>query len=251
VKAVNLIPVDERRGGGSSGNGSYVILGALGVLVIAVAAWVLAGNSVKTKQDELARKSAEVTTVEAKAQALRPYREFASLSQSRTATVASLAKSRFDWDRALRDVARVLPRNVWLTALTGTVAPGVQLDGGSASGDTGPLRSAIPAPAIEMVGCTTSQSNVARVVTRLRLVRGATRVSLGSSQKSDGAGGGGAGGGDCRNGNKRFPQFSVVVFFNAPPAASAPVAPAPAQTTGDQTGASDVPASTSVGGAAG
>jgi Tfp pilus assembly protein PilN len=251
MKAVNLIPVDERRGGGGGGNGGYVILGVLAALVLAVGAWVATGNSVKSKKDDLARKTTEVATAESKAEALRPYREFAALSQTRTATVASLAKSRFDWDRALRDVARVLPRNVWLTALTGSVAPGVQLDGSSAGGDTGPLRSSIQAPALEMVGCTTSQSDVAKVVTRLRLVRGATRVSLGSSQKSDGGGGGGGTGGDCRNGNQRFPQFQVVVFFTAPPAASAPTAPAPAGTIGDQTGASDVPASTSVGGAAG
>jgi hypothetical protein len=110
----------------------------------------------------------------------------------------------------------------------------VQLEG--AAGSSGSLRSALPVPAIEIIGCTTSQRNVSRVITRMRLVKGVQRVTLGSAEKADSAGGGGGGGGtDCRNGSDTFPQFSLVVFFNAPataaasaPAAGATPAPAPA-----------------------
>jgi Tfp pilus assembly protein PilN len=226
VRAVNLVPGDQRRGGGGgaagrTGSAVYIVLGALGVLVVAMAVYVLTGNQVNSRQAEVAKTTQEATTLEQQAAALKPYTEFATLSETRLQTVASLADSRFDWERAMRDLARALPGNVWLTSLVGTVKPGVTVEGG-ASGATGSLRSAVQAPAIEMVGCTDSQSSVSRVMARLRTIRGVQRVSLASSEKAEGAagpGGGGGNSGDCRNGNGHFPQFELVIFFDAPKSA--------------------------------
>ena len=234
MRAVNLIPREERRGGhgapGRSGGAVYILLGALSVLVVAVAAYVLTNNSIKDKTAKLAKVTNETTAAEAQAAALRPYREFASLEQTRATTVASLATSRFDWERVMRQLAIVLPEHVWLTSVVGTVAPGVAFSsgGGANAGGTGSLRSAVQSPAIELVGCTVNQAEVSRVMVRLRQMDGVTRVSLGSSEKAanaagstGGAGGsgassgGGGGGGDCRGGNAKFPQFQMVVFFKA------------------------------------
>jgi Tfp pilus assembly protein PilN len=231
MKAVNLIPVEERRGGGGaagkSGGAAYILLGLLGMLVIMAAAYTLAGKSVSDRKSDLQRTRAEATAVQSKADELAPYTRFSQLREQRVQTVQSLAGSRFDWSKSMHEVARVVPSNVWLTSMTGTVAPGVQLEG--AAGSSGSLRSAMPVPAIEIVGCTTSQRNVSRFISRMRLVKGVQRVSLGSAEKADAAGGGGGGGGtDCRNGSASFPQFQLVIFFNAPaPAASAaPATPA-------------------------
>lgn len=233
MRAVNLIPADERRGGaggsGRSGGAVYVLLGVLAVAVLAVSAYVLTGNSVNDKTAELASASAKADSAEQQAAALKPYAEFAKLEQQRVATVKSLASSRFDWDRTLRQLSKVMPDNVWLSSFLATVKPTVTVDGGGASGDTGNIRQASQNPAIEMVGCTTSQDEVARLMTRLRLMGGVDHVVLSSSEKattntaaasapasgSDSAGG--AGNGDCRHGSNRFPQFSIVVLFKAPP----------------------------------
>ena len=224
MRAVNLIPSDQRRGGGGgsggrTGSAVYIVLGALGALVLATAVYTLTGNQVNSRKGEVAKVSQEATTLEQQASALKPYTQFASLSESRLQTVSSLADSRFNWERAMRDLARALPGDVWLTSLIGTVAPGVTLEGGG-GGSTGSLRSAVKAPAIEIVGCTDSQSSVSRVMARLRTMRGVQRVSLASSEKAEGAGGPGGGGGgsatDCRNGSSHFPQFQIVVFFDAP-----------------------------------
>jgi Tfp pilus assembly protein PilN len=222
VRAVNLIPGDSgrRAGSGRAGSAAYYVLGGLGVLVVAMAVYVLTGNQVSSRQGELASATSEATSLEQQAAALKPYADFATLSQTRTQTVTSLADSRFDWERAMRDLARALPENVWLTSLTGTVKPGVSFDGGG-GGAAGSLRAALQSPAIEMLGCTESQSEVSRVIARLRTMRGVQRVSLASSEKAEGAsgpGGGGssAAGGDCRQGSSRFPQFNVVVFFDTP-----------------------------------
>jgi Tfp pilus assembly protein PilN len=225
VRAVNLIPNDQRRGGGGgsggrTGSAVYVVLGALGALVLAMAVYVLTGNQVTTRQGDVAKANQAATTLEQQAAALQPYAQFASLSESRLQTVSSLADSRFNWERAMRDLARALPGDVWLSSLVGTVAPGVTVKGGG--GSTASLRSAVQAPAIEIVGCTDSQSSVSRVMARLRTMRGAQRVSLASSQKAEGAAGpvgGGASSADCRNGNSHFPQFQLVIFFDAPKSA--------------------------------
>jgi Tfp pilus assembly protein PilN len=222
VRAVNLIPRDQRRGGGGgpggrTGSAVYILLGVLGALVLAMSVYVLTGNQVNSRKGEVAKVNQEATALEQQAAALKPYSQFATLSKSRLETVTSLADSRFNWERAMRDLARALPDDVWLTSLVGTVAPGVTLEGGG-GGSTGSLRSAVTMPAIELVGCTESQSSVSRVMARLRTMRGVQRVSLASSEKAEGTAGGGGGGStaDCRNGSSQFPQFELVIFFDAP-----------------------------------
>src|SRR5207244_7898156 len=133
-----------------------------------------------------------------RAAVLKPYSDFAQLRQTRIATVAELADSRFDWDRAMRQLARVLPGNVWLTSFVGTVKPGVSFSGaGGAGTGTSQVRGDLPVPAVELVGCTETQAEVARVIARLRQIEDVTRVTLVSSEKSDSAGASGAPSGDA------------------------------------------------------
>jgi Tfp pilus assembly protein PilN len=252
VKAVNLIPAEERRGaggmGGRSGGAAYIVLGALAALLVLATAYTLAGRTVHDRKGELARVEADAQAAEARAAELSAYTSFATLRAARVQTVRSIASSRFDWSFAMHEVARVIPDDVWLTTLTGTVSPDVALSSGA--GGSGALRGAIPDPAIELTGCTTTQDEVARMMTRMRLIDGVRRVSLQESSKSDASGGGGGGGGgdDCRYGSDRFPKFSLVVFFEPvpQPAAATPATAAPAaadatapasQTTTSPTGA--------------
>jgi Tfp pilus assembly protein PilN len=220
MRAVNLIPAEDQRGlrGSGSGLGSYIILGILALAVAASAATALTSRSLAERRDELASVQARTRTAEAEVQRLANYTGFSSLRQKRAETVRSLAASRFDWSHTLHEVARTMPSDAWLTSLRGTVAPGISVEGGSDD----PLRSSVAAPALELVGCTTSQGDVARVISSLRRVDGVQRVSLSSSQKLDnssGTGSGSSNGGDCRHGNLRFPEFSMTLFFSALPAA--------------------------------
>jgi Tfp pilus assembly protein PilN len=195
-------------------------------------------KSVSDKKAEVARVSQEATVAEAKAAALQSYTKFASVRAKRVDTVSQLAASRFDWAHSLREVARVLPTNAWLTSLTGTTSPSVSVSGG-AGGGGGSLRSAMDVPAIEIAGCTTSQASVAKMMARLRLIDGVQRVSLEDSTKnvsSSGAGGGGgaaasggSSGNDCRGASSHFPLFNIVVFYDAP-SATVPVTGGTTQT---------------------
>jgi Tfp pilus assembly protein PilN len=218
MRAVNLIPVEDRRGGGGAGSGlgSYIVLGVLAVVVAMSASYTLANRSLSDRRAELASVQAQVQAAEAKAQRLSSYTSFAALRQKRTATVSSLASSRFDWSHALHEVARTIPSNAWVTSLRGTVAPGVAVEGGSDD----PLRATIPSPAIELVGCTVSQKDVSSVISSLRRINGVQRVTLSSSEKltgatTDAASGGGSDA-DCRHGNAHYPLFSMTLFFATP-----------------------------------
>jgi Tfp pilus assembly protein PilN len=240
MKAVNLIPSDApggRSGGARTGVATYAVLGVLAVLLAGVTAFVLTGNDVAKRRDELATLQTQATAVQLQAERLHPYVQFATLAQARVETVRQLGAARFNWHRAFTDLSTVLPDNVWLTSLLGTVAPGVTVDGGT-SGGTNSLRSSVPNPAIELTGCTTSHDDVVRLVSRLRLLHGVQRVSLADSMEEDStagsSGGGGSSGGsdgDCRHGHANFPQFDVVVFFAPLPTAQAPASAAATATT--------------------
>src|SRR4051794_28736578 len=191
MKAVNLLPHDTRGAAkapaehaavvttdGASGFGAFVLLGALALAVLAVAGVVLAGNTIKDREAQLASVQAQQKQIEGRAAKLKPYAEFDQLASERVATVKDLAGHRFDWEQALRDLSRALPADVTLSSIDGNVST----DSGGAGGSA--LRSAIAAPAITLDGCTTNQHSVARLMARLRNVDGVTRVSLSKSEKS-------------------------------------------------------------------
>jgi Tfp pilus assembly protein PilN len=216
MKAVNLIPPDARKSGRGSagpgfatGIGAYVLLGALAVAVLMAGAWAMTGRQLSDKQTDLARVQREAQTAEAKVASLAPYKQFSTLATSRVDTLTGLIDGRFDWSAGLREVARVIPADVDLTSLVGTTSPSSRVEG---AGGNGSLRSALPVPAIDLIGCARSQSRVAELLARLRAVDGVQRVSLSSSEKSDSAS---LSDTDCRR-TVRMPQFQVTVFFRAP-----------------------------------
>jgi len=216
MKAVNLIPADERRSSGAgAGIGSYVLLALLALVVVGGAAFTLVNRDIKDKRKELASVQQRVQAAQNEAEALKAYTAFTAVRQQRSETVRSLATSRFDWAHALREVARTMPKDTWLTSMRATVTPTTTVEGGVAD----PLRAAVQSPAIEIVGCTTSQDKVAGVISSLRRADGVQRISLSSTERLDATAGAGVGGGqsgDCRNGNARFPKFSMTLFYNAP-----------------------------------
>lgn len=231
MRAVNLIPGDAGRPGGGSGIAPFALIAVLALALVAAVAYVTTHNTVVERRAELASANAQLQTLQAQAAAVKPYTEFAQLADARVATVRQLGSTRFDWHRAFHDLAVVLPDDVWLTSLLGTVTTGVNVEG-AASGGTGTVRAALPSPAIELVGCTTGQARVARLISRLRLMTGVQRVSLADSVKVDGGEPSAGASGDCTHGDGHFPRFEIVVFFDAP---AAPAAPATTATSSDAT----------------
>jgi Tfp pilus assembly protein PilN len=233
VRPINLIPEGERRGQQADlrkGPVAYIVVGALVAMLVGVTALVLTGNQISDGKSELAQLKREDAAAQARAERLAAYTQFRSISEQRIATVSSLADSRFDWERVMRELALVLPHSVWLVKLTGTAGPGVAVGGGAGGGgggssSSGGLRAAAPGPALEISGCAENQNAVAAFVTALKDIDGVTRVGVQSSKLAESQEGGGgsaeegsssAGGEECRT--RRFiAKFEIVVAFDAAP----------------------------------
>jgi type VII secretion effector (TIGR04197 family) len=219
LRPVNLIPPEERPGERRPMRGgplAYVIVGALAAAVIGVAVLAITGNQISESKAEITRLEGEKSAVEARAQELDAYTQFHSVSEQRTATITSLADSRFDWQRVMHELALILPDDVWLTNLTGTASPNVSVDGAGSIA----LRSTIPGPALELTGCTTSQSAVARFIQALKEIDGVTRVGVQTSSLSGSNASSGSGSGSSTCGSKTpVAQFQMVLAFDAAPVA--------------------------------
>ena len=85
----------------------------------ALAAYVLAGNTVKDREAELAAATAKSAAVTQQVTALKPYADFESVANTRVQTVKDLANSRFDWEQALRDLSRAVPADVTIAHAQG------------------------------------------------------------------------------------------------------------------------------------
>jgi Tfp pilus assembly protein PilN len=238
VRPVNLIPAEDRRGEHAplrSGPLAYILVAALVAVLAGVTMLVLTGNQVSESESEVASLEVEDARERARAERLAAYTQFRDLSEQRVATVASLANSRFDWERVMRELSLILPDDAWLVGLSATAAPGVAIDGGGEGASA--LRASAPGPALELSGCATGQEAVASFVTALKDIDGVTRVGVQSSElpeKDDGDNGGGGDSGDsgdeCRT-REFIAKFEVVVAFDAAPVSAASSGVAPVATT--------------------
>lgn len=221
MRPVNLIPLEQRRGEQAqlrTGPLMYIVLGALALLLVGVAMLVTTNNQISDSKAEVAALEHEDAVAQAKAKRLAAYSQFRTLSEQRISTVRSLADSRFDWERVMRELSLVLPSNVWLTNLTASATPSSTVSGEGGGGASG-LRGGIAGPALELTGCANGQQAVAGFVTALKDIDGVTRVGVQSSElASDGneAGSGEGGAGDCRT-RPSIAQFSLVIAFDAAP----------------------------------
>jgi Tfp pilus assembly protein PilN len=238
MRPVDLIPSEQRRGAHApmrTGPLPYLLIGALVAVLAGVSALVLTDSRIAERESEVARLEREDAATKARAERLAAYVQFRTLHEQRVATISSLADSRFDWERVMRELSLILPHDAWLVSLNATASPEASGGGESAGGGGSSLRGSAPGPALEIKGCATGQEAVAGFVTALKDIDGVTRVGVESSELAEGesspaASGGGeaaAGGGneDCRT-RDFIAQFSIVVAFDAapvPPSASTEV----------------------------
>lgn len=237
MRPVNLIPVEERRGEHGpmrTGPVPYLLVGALVAALLGVTALVLTSNQIADSKAEVVQLKREDAVATARVERLAAYTQFRALQEQRLATVTSLADSRFDWERVMRELSLILPQNVWLVSLEATASPEASTGGEGGGGSGGNLRDAAPGPALQISGCASGQEAVAGFVTALKDIDGVTRVGVQSSELS-GQTSSGSGGEDCRT-REFIAKFEIVVAFDAAPvpatasATEAPTAP-PAETT--------------------
>ena len=109
MRPVNLIPPDERgsdRAAMRTGAFSYVLIGALALALLGVIALAFTSKQVSDRKSEVAKLQAQEQQAEAKAQSLQAFANFRAVQEQRSATITSLAQSRFDWQRVHRTSSR-------------------------------------------------------------------------------------------------------------------------------------------------
>ena len=196
MKAVNLIPGDararwQRRVDHSPQAPTYAVLGLLAVALAFVTVYVLASNSIADKQGQ-AREPPGRSSRRSRPQTsnLVNYTQFQQLVQTRTGRSRRSPRGATTGNqRAARTSRRSCRRTRRSQTLNATVRDPRLGTGGASAGceRQRSLLGSTTGPAIELTGCTKSQDDVARLMSRLRLVDGVTRVTLGNSQKPNGA----------------------------------------------------------------
>jgi Tfp pilus assembly protein PilN len=188
MKAVNLIPNDQRRAqaSGERSGGGYVVLGVLGVLLVMAVAYVMTANGVNDSKTKAAKAKQEAHTLEAQASQLQSFTDFSSVKQARLEAVKAAAESRFDWERLIREVSRVMPDGSWLQSTDASVLG--DTSGGATPAPTTPAATttAPTGPTATFVGCTPRQSEVAKILVRLREMHRVTDVKLNESLQEEG-----------------------------------------------------------------
>jgi Tfp pilus assembly protein PilN len=224
MRAVNLIPSEQRSGGtvGSRSEGAaFAVLALLAGIAVLVFMYGSAHHQLSSRRAEAASLTAQAQQLQSQASQLASYTSFVAMREQRIQAVATLVGSRFDWSAAMGELSRVLPADVSLSSLQGTVgsttstakAPSSVTSTSTASASTA-VSSATPpgtVPTFTLSGCATSQATVADMLVRLRLINGVSNVTLLSSTAATSGGGGG---GSCAAGD---PLFSVQVSFEALP----------------------------------
>jgi hypothetical protein len=245
MRAVNLIPSDDRASGvggvgaGRSEGAAYGVLALLAGLALLALLYGLARHQVSSRRAQLATVEASTQRVRSAATALSSYSSFDALREQRVKAVNELVDARFDWAHTLHELGRVIPSGTSISTLTGTI--GAAAAAGATGAATAPsattsttsgassttagapaagVTSATPpgsVPTITLGGCATSQAKVALTLERLRLIDGVSNVSLKSSVKATRAAAGSASGPSegCTGA-----AFSVTLTFQALPAVS-------------------------------
>ena len=191
MRPVNLVPQDQRRRTPSegSGKGAHAVLGILAVLLAMAVVYVLTANSVTEKESQAEQARIEADQLEAQAATKDSFTDFAEIAQTRAASVASVASTRFDWERLMRELSRVMPEGSWLTSASASVTGATD-----AASATAPATPAAPAtagaggPSANLVGCTPKHSDVARMMVRLRQLHRVVDVELTQSSRADAEG---------------------------------------------------------------
>ena len=236
MRAVNLIPAEQREGaGGAAGRSqgaAYALLAVLAGVALLALLFGQAHRQVSTRHDQLASLTARAQQAQDQASGLSAYTTFTTLREEREHAVSQLVDSRFDWAHSFHELGRVLPSTASISLIEGAVGSAAS-SAASAAGKTAsatPVSATPPGsvPTFTLTGCATSQAQVAVTLNRLRLIDGVSEVTLQSST-AGGAGGGSSTAGCPPNG----PAFTALLTFDSLPAAtSAGTSPAAATSGG-------------------
>ncbi len=228
MKPVNLLPQDARRAqaSGERSGSAYVIVGVLGALLLMVLGYVVVSNQVTTKTNRAAAAEARATALESQAAQKNAFTDFATIKNQRLLSVSSIAATRFDWERFMRELSRIMPEKSWIqTADASTTGDATSSSAGAAPTPGSPAATAAStpttaaSPTANLVGCVPGQQDTAKMMVRLRQLYRVSDVELQESVRETSGGTAKTTIDNCG----AFYKFNITVTFSpTPPVKEAP-----------------------------
>jgi Tfp pilus assembly protein PilN len=213
MRAVNLLPKDSARRAGPPVPTAVAatVIGGLVLVSLMISVLLLSAHGkVKSRQLELAQKQAELAAIPVPAQSrLQQQDALVADKSARVAALNAALSKRIAWDRVLREVALVLPDDVWLLSLSATAPSSATATPAISTSST----STSSTPALggqlgfSIEGYTYSHDAVARLLTRLAIVPDLQQVQLVSSEQA-------------KLGNRTVIHFKISANVRAPGASS-------------------------------
>jgi Tfp pilus assembly protein PilN len=178
MKRIDLLPPEQRVKASRERGLLWAILILVAIVVALGLVYVWQNGQVSDKQAQLDQLTAEVAAVQQEMLALAPYAAIQTTRTSMTQTAKGIYDSRVSWATILQEISLVIPENVRLQSLTGTV-PATMLPGPA----TPPVDATVAAvtPDITFTGTTYTHKDVAEFMTRLGLIPQLSNVQLASS----------------------------------------------------------------------
>ena len=112
MRAVNLIPAEQRKGGAVGRRSQGIAFGVLGLLAgaaILVFLYGSASHQLASRKAEAAALTQQAQQVQAQAAQLSSYTSFMQMREQRLQAISQLVGSRFDWSATMNELSRVLP----------------------------------------------------------------------------------------------------------------------------------------------
>ena len=178
MKRIDLLPPEQRVKASRERGLLWAILILVAVVVALGLVYVWQNSQVTDKQAQLDQLTAEVAVVQQQMLALAPYAAIQTTRTAMTQTARGIYDSRVPWATILQQISLVIPENVRLQSLTGTV-PATMLPGPA----TPPVAGTVGAvtPDITFTGTSYTHKDVAEFMTRLGLIPQLSNVQLASS----------------------------------------------------------------------
>ncbi len=181
MRAVNLIPAEDRPGAGGlagrSGGVVYVVAGGLAGLVALGVVYASSVHTVASRKGELASLTEQVAAVNAQSQSLAPYVQVAATIEQKVQATVSLTEQRFNWPAAMQQLALAVPDDDPFTGFSASVTAGPTASvGGSTTGG-------VP---FSLSGCANSQGEIPALLTDLASVPAVSDVQLVSTVENPG-----------------------------------------------------------------
>jgi len=173
MKAMNLVPVAERRQSVRLTNlspATLLLIGGLCAALAVVAIVVTLGSRIDDRQAatadlqaQTAQKQAEIDAIVGQATTLEALEQAAS-------TVRTLDSSRYDWPALFSRVSSSLPAKVKMTTITSSLGGGTNPAAAAGAG-------------VQFQGCADSLRTLAGAMQRIRRLNGIESVTLSSATK--------------------------------------------------------------------